>query len=70
MRTYLFLSILFACSLILQAQPPIALYDNTRLYREALELFDHEKYVAAKEKFQEYISLEKDPQHALRINSE
>jgi len=70
MRTYLFLFILFACSLSLQAQPPIALYDNTRLYREALELFDHEKYVAAKEKFQEYISLEKDPQHALRINSE
>jgi TolA-binding protein len=54
----------------MQAQPPIALYDNTRLYREALELFDHEKYVAAKEKFQEYIALEKDPQHALRINSE
>ena len=70
MRTYLFLLTLLTCCLSMQAQPPIALYDNTRLYREALELFDHEKYVAAKEKFQEYIALEKDPQHALRINSE
>jgi tetratricopeptide (TPR) repeat protein len=70
MRTFLFLIALSACSLSAFAQPPIALYDNTRLYREALELFDHEKYVAAKEKFQEYISLEKDPQHALRVNSE
>jgi tetratricopeptide (TPR) repeat protein len=54
----------------LLAQPPIALYDKTRIYREANDLFDHEKYVAAKEKFQEFIALEKDPQQALRINSE
>lgn len=53
-----------------QAQEPIALYDNTRIYRQALDLFDHEKYVPAKEKFEQYISLEKNPQHALRINSE
>lgn len=53
-----------------QAQEPIALYDNTRTYREALDLFDHEKYVPAKEKFEQYIVLEKNPQHALRINSE
>lgn len=52
------------------AQAPLALYDNTKTYREALELFDHEKYVPAKEKFEEYIRLEKNPQHALRINSE
>ncbi len=70
MRTFLLIFTLLACVLTLDAQPPIALYDNTRLYREALELFDHEKYVAAKEKFQEFIALEKDPQHALRINSE
>ncbi len=53
-----------------EAQAPIALYDKTRVYREALELFDHEKYVPAKEKFEEFIKLEKNPQHALRINSE
>ncbi len=53
-----------------QGQEPMALYDNTRLYREALELFDHEKYVPAKEKFEQYIAAEKNPQHALRINSE
>jgi tetratricopeptide (TPR) repeat protein len=52
------------------AQEPIALYDNTRLYKEALDLFDHEKYVGSKEKFEQYIALEKNPQHALRINAE
>jgi TolA-binding protein len=52
------------------AQEPIALYDNTRLYKEAMDLFDHEKYVAAKEKFEQYIAIEKNTQHALRINSE
>lgn len=57
-------------SLVGLGQVPIALYDNTRLYREALELFDHEKYVAAKEKFEQYIIAEKNPQNALRINSE
>ncbi len=65
----LFLLLAITC-LVASAQEPIALYDNTRLYREALELFDHEKYVAAKEKFEQYILAEKNPQHALRINSE
>ncbi|MBL0315183.1 MAG: tetratricopeptide repeat protein [Flavobacteriales bacterium] len=57
-------------SLNVAAQVPVALYDNTKIYREALELFDHEKYVPAKEKFEDFIRLEKNPQHALRINSE
>lgn len=57
-------------SLVSLGQAPVALYDNTRLYREALELFEHEKYVPAKEKFEQYINAENDPQHALRINSE
>lgn len=60
----------FLFSAGLYAQEPIALYDNTRIYREALDLFEHEKYVPAKEKFEQYIVLEKNPQHALRINSE
>ncbi len=70
MRKFAFLILLVASALRMHAQPPIAYYDNTKLYREALELFDHEKYVAAMEKFQEYIGMEKNPQHALRINSE
>ena len=70
MRTLFVLIVLCATAHQALAQPPIAYYDNTRIYREALELFDHEKYVAAKEKFQEFISMEKDLQHALRINSE
>lgn len=52
------------------AQKPIAFYDATRIYKEGLDLFDHEKYSPAKEKFEQYIALEKNPQHALRINSE
>lgn len=70
MRTIVIALFLLLLGHELNAQPPIALYDKTRVYREALDLFDHEKYVAAKEKFQEYIALEKDPQQALRINSE
>ena len=66
------LTVLMLCliSFYSAAQAPLALYDITRVYREALELFDHEKYVPAKEKFEEFIKLEKDPQHALRINAE
>lgn len=52
------------------AQEPIALYDRTRIYKEALELFDHEKYVPAKQRFEEYIALESDVQNALRVNAE
>ncbi|MFN0032072.1 MAG: tetratricopeptide repeat protein [Flavobacteriales bacterium] len=64
------LATILTWSLQAAAQEPIALYDNTRTYKEALDLFDHEKYVGAKEKFEQYIGLEKNPQHALRINSE
>lgn len=70
MKNSLIVWILLLIPLLSEAQAPIALYDKTRVYREALELFDHEKYVPAKEKFEEFIKLEKNPQHALRINSE
>ena len=52
------------------AQKPIALYDATRIYKEGLDLFDHEKYSPAKEKFEQFIAQEKNPQNALRINAE
>jgi outer membrane protein assembly factor BamD (BamD/ComL family) len=52
------------------AQRPIYQYDPSLLYREAIDLFDHEKFVPAKEKFEQFIDQEKDAQHALRINAE
>jgi len=64
------LLLLCALGLTVSAQEPIAIYDRTNVYREALELYDHEKYVPAKEKFEQFIALEVDPQNALRINSE
>jgi len=70
MMKHLSTGLLLLLSYAAFSQQPIALYDKTRTYREALELFDHEKYVGAKEKFEQFIVLEKDPQNALRINSE
>ncbi|MEZ4799567.1 MAG: tetratricopeptide repeat protein [Flavobacteriales bacterium] len=52
------------------AQQPIALYDDSKVYNEAVHLFEHEKFAAAQHRFEEYIKVQKDPQHALRINSE
>jgi len=54
----------------LHAQEPIALSDITKVYRDGLELFEHEKYVPSKLLFEQYIALEHDPKHALRINAE
>ena len=54
----------------LRAQEPIALYDPVNLYNQGLELFEHEKYVPAKEMFEQYIGRSKDPLEALRINAE
>jgi tetratricopeptide (TPR) repeat protein len=59
---------LFAWSAM--AQKPIAYYDPTIYYREGLELFHHDKFVAAKEKFEQYIAAESNAQHTLRINAE
>lgn len=67
--------ILMGCAALLffqaaMAQEPVALYDPVVVYKEALHLFEHEKYSASMKKFEEYIAVETDPQHALRINSE
>ena len=53
-----------------QAQEPIALFDKSAVYKEAIHLYDHEKYSASMKKFEEFIGLESDPQNALRINAE
>lgn len=52
------------------AQKPIYFYDQSLIYREGIDLFDHSKYVPAKEKFEQFIDQERDPQNALRVNSE
>ncbi|MFN8777287.1 MAG: tetratricopeptide repeat protein [Flavobacteriales bacterium] len=63
----LFLGIL---TLSAAGQEPYALSDISRIYREGIELFGHEKYVPAKFRFEEFIALERDPKNALRINAE
>lgn len=70
MLKYYFVVVLGVLTGTLASQKPIAYYDVTALYREGLELFHHDKFVAAKEKFEQYIAAEKNPQHALRINAE
>lgn len=70
-----YISALWLCACIFvpqiaDAQEPIALSDITRYYRDGLELFEHEKYVPSKLLFEQYISLERDPKNALRINAE
>lgn len=70
LNVVLLVSVLLANTGTLYAQEPIALYDPVNLYNQALELFEHEKYVPAKEKFEQYIAESRDPQHALRINAE
>ena len=44
--------------------------ENDRLYEEALELFDKEKYAAAQERFREFAENVDNPQDELRVNAE
>lgn len=60
----------FLTAMSIFAQRPIYQYDPSLVYKEAIDLFDHEKYVPAKEKFEQFIDREKDTQNALRINAE
>jgi len=57
-------------SQIAHTQEPIYFYTEDKLYRDALELFDHEKYVPAKEKFEQYLLLNTDAQSEFRVNAE
>jgi tetratricopeptide (TPR) repeat protein len=68
-KSIILVAVLLVAQLV-QAQRPIAMYDKTAVYNEALSLFDHEKYSASKEKFEEYVLLETDKKNALRINAE
>jgi TolA-binding protein len=69
-RIIVLLVVTLLCSQALLAQEPIALFDKTAVYKEAIHLYDHEKYSASMKKFEEYIGLELDPQNAMRINAE
>lgn len=62
--------VLLLVSAAAKAQKPVYFFDKSLLYREAVDLYDHEKYVPAKEKFEQFIDQETDSQNALRINSE
>jgi TolA-binding protein len=52
------------------AQQSIYFTQQDRLYEEALNLFDKEKFSAAQEKFRQFEELVTDPRDELRINSE
>lgn len=66
------LIILLGCMSLLRpvrAQEPVYLYTGEKLYRDAMELFDHEKYVPAKEKFEQYLLVNTDAQSEFRVNA-
>lgn len=52
------------------AQKSLYFSENDRLYEEALELFDKEKYAAAQERFKEFAKNVDNPQDELRVNAE
>lgn len=51
------------------AQKTATYYHPTRVYQEALDLFEKEKYAAALHKFQEFEKIADDPQEELTVNS-
>jgi tetratricopeptide (TPR) repeat protein len=57
------------CSAFAHAQQPVALYDRSAIYHEALDLFEHNQYVMAKARFEDYMSKELDKTNSLRINA-
>ncbi len=54
----------------LQAQQTATFVAIDRLYRDALDLYDKEKYAAAQKKFEEFIALKNDPLAERSVNSE
>ncbi|MBL7943275.1 MAG: tetratricopeptide repeat protein [Flavobacteriales bacterium] len=64
----LLMGLLFSAGV--SAQEPVYLYTGEKLYRDAQELFDHEKYVPAKEKFEQYLLVNTDVQSEFRVNAE
>ena len=56
--------------MIHQAQQTATFSGNDRLYREALELFDKEKYPSAQRKFDQYVATTDNPDSERAINAE
>lgn len=63
-----FLFLAFAPSV--EAQKTASFTSIDRIYREALDLFDKEKYAAAQRKFEEFIALKQDPLSERSVNAE
>jgi tetratricopeptide (TPR) repeat protein len=70
MSKYILTAVVVFVSTLSNAQKTATFYDIHRHYYEALELFQKEKYVAAQEKFDQYILAESNPKSELRVNAE
>lgn len=74
MRFYRLVSItaiyILLFSSTLTAQQSVYFTERDRLYEEALDLFDKEKFSAAQEKFREFEELVDNPRDELRVNAE
>jgi len=70
MSRYLLTATFLLSGLLFYGQKTATFYDINRHYYEALELFQKEKYVAAQEKFDQYILAETNAKTELRVNAE
>lgn len=62
-------ALLFLCT-GLNAQQTASYVSIDRIYREATDLFDKEKYAAAQQKFEEFIAMKNDPMSERSVNAE
>lgn len=71
MKNILLLCVLFlAFFSSVEAQKTASFTSIDRFYREALDLFDKEKYAAAQRKFEEFIAIKQDPLAERSVNAE
>ena len=67
-RLVLGLALLF--SVLAGAQQTETYTNRNRLFNRAVDLFEKEKYAAAKFKFEEFIAVMNDPNEELRVTSQ
>lgn len=72
MNTKIFLPLLVLLTLAgeAHAQQSASYLSIDRVYREALDLFDKEKYAAAQRRFEEFIEMKQDPLAERTVNAE
>ena len=63
-------AVIFCITATLTAQKTATYTHRNRLYNEGVDLFEKEKFAAAKFKFEEFIDLVDDPNEELRVTSE